>query len=204
MIIGVNGFKGSGKDTIGDYLQQEYGFERKSFAAKLKESAAAIWEIDPIKWEDWKNDPNMRVMIYRADPFDPIEVSYEGEEQDYYANTISVRTFLQRYGTEAHRDVFGSDFWVDYGLKGINPNKGYVFTDARFENELAAIKEKGGYNIRVVRGEDKSDDTHVSEVAPPPHLIDYQIENNGTIYDLQREVDEFFEFIKLETYSTYY
>ena len=29
---------------------------------------------------------------------------------------MTFREFLQRYGTEAHRDVFGKDFWLEYTL----------------------------------------------------------------------------------------
>lgn len=201
MIVGINGFKGSGKDTIGAYLVEKYGFERKSFAAKLKESAASLFNIDPNKWEKWKNDPTMRVMLYKANEDEPWEVESDGDP-DYYANTISVRQFLQRYGTEAHRDVFGDDFWVYHGLEDVSLRKDYVLTDARFENELEAIKELGGYNIRVIRSGFGDIDTHASEVVPPAHLIDYEIENNGTIENLYERVDEFIEFSKLQ--ATYY
>ena len=202
MIVGINGFKGSGKDTIGAYLVEKYGFERKSFAAKLKESAAAIWDIDPSLWEEFKNDPNMRVMLYRADDFEIEEVGHNVPEDKFYFNTITARVFLQRYGTEAHRDVFGDDFWVYHGLEDVNLRRDYVITDARFENELDAIKALGGYNIRVIRSGLTDEDTHASEVVPPAHLIDYEIENNGTIENLYERVDEFIEFSKLQ--ATYY
>lgn len=191
MLVGLNGLKGSGKDTVGDYLVEEYGFERLSFAAKLKDSAAALFNIDPILWEVWKNDPDARVVL-----------SNRAGKILNRTTPISVREFLQRYGTEAHRDIFGQDFWIDYAVKGIDPNKNYVFTDARFENELTRIKQLGGYNAQIVRLWANNKDTHASEAPPPLHLIDYKIENDLGFDELWDRVDEFIKFLELESYAT--
>jgi len=193
MLVGLNGLKGSGKDTVGDYLVEEYGFERLSFAAKLKDSAAALFDIDPKVWEAGKNDPRAIVSI-------DIVVNHIAQEQ--IKKSITVREFLQRYGTEAHRDIFGQDFWIDYAVKGIDPNKNYVFTDARFENELTRIKQLGGYNAQIVRLWANNKDTHASEAPPPLHLIDYKIENDLGFDELWDRVDEFIKFLELESYAT--
>ena len=195
MLIGLNGLKGSGKDTVGSYLVDRYGFEQLSFAAKLKESAAALFNVDPKMWETWKNDPTMRVMLYKAEEYEPWEVESDGDP-DHYINTISVRKFLQRYGTEAHRSVFGSDFWVDQALEGIDPNKNHIFTDARFENELQRIKSLGGYNVQILRPELTNQDSHASEIPPPLHMIDYVISNSGDFEFLYSRVDDFIEWLK--------
>lgn len=47
MIIGITGKKRSGKDTIGEYLVQEYGFERRSFADLLKSFVNIAYGITP-------------------------------------------------------------------------------------------------------------------------------------------------------------
>jgi len=185
MLIGINGNIGAGKDTVGEYLNQEYGYERLSFAAKLKESAASLFDIHPAMWESWKNLDHIRVRITNEDYPDEFEAD------------MSVRTFLQRYGTEAHRDIFGDDFWVDHALRGVDPNKNYYFTDARFANELRAIKELGGYTVRVERDLETTD-THASEQRPPFELIDYQLDNTGTLEDLYENVDYFMSWIKYE------
>lgn len=192
MLIGLNGLKGSGKDTVGEYLVQTYRFERLSFAAKLKDSAAALFEIDPILWDVWKNDPKAKVAL--VNEYGKILTK---------GGIVTVREFLQRYGTESHRDIFGSDFWVDHALKGVDPNKNFVFTDARFENELSRIKSLGGYNLQILRTKELNEDTHVSEIPPPQHLIDYQISNDSGFEELFDRVDEFVEFLKLEQYVSY-
>ena len=43
MIIGLTGYKGSGKDTAASHLVEKYGFTRVAFADKLKKSAAACF-----------------------------------------------------------------------------------------------------------------------------------------------------------------
>lgn len=185
MLIGLNGNKGSGKDTVGKYLVDNYGFERLSFAQKLKESAAAIFDIPASKWEELKNDENARVVLKtNIDVFDG-----KWAEID-----ISVRYFLQRYGTESHRSIFGDDFWVDALFKNFDPwdGKNYVITDARFSNELIKIKEHGGFNLRVVRNNlTKVIDGHVSEAPPPLALVDYTVYNEGSFGELYDEVDIF-------------
>jgi hypothetical protein len=175
MIIGLNGLKGSGKDTVGQYLVDNWGFEHASFAKKLKESAAALFGIKPETWEEWKNDPRRRILLYEAATDD----WYPNLKAESGTVTLTVRAFLQRYGTEAHRTIFGSDFWVEQAMKGIDPNKKIVFTDARFENELERIKSLGGYNVQILRPGLFTEDSHVSEAPPPPHLIDYAIDNDG-------------------------
>lgn len=187
MLIGLNGLKNSGKDTVGAYLEDQYGFERASFAAKLKESAAALFNVTPGIWEELKNNPNSTVTL------DP--------KRNNIIYRVTVREFLQRYGTEAHRDIFGANFWVDHALKGIDRNKNIVFTDARFENELQKIKSLGGYNLQILRPQLFTEDSHVSEVPPPRHLIDYAVDNSGSFEFLYNQVDNFIEFIDLEFVS---
>ena len=194
MLVGLNGFKGSGKDTVGEYLVREYSFEKLSFAAKLKESAASLFNIPVEYWEDLKNDENVVIEI---------EVNKHTTEGEDIVASVTAREFLQRYGTEAHRDVFGQDFWVDHALKGVDPNKNFVFTDARFENELQRIKSLGGYNVQILRPELTNEDSHASEVPPPRHLIDYAIVNGSDFESLYNQVDDFVDFLKLENYASY-
>ena len=141
-------------------------------------------------WEVWKNDPKAKVALIN----DYGKILNKG-------SIIPVRVFLQRYGTEAHRDIFGQDFWVDHAIKGIDPNKNYVFTDARFENELQKIKSLGGYNLQILRPELSNEDSHASEVPPPRYLIDYSVDNDGDFERLYSQVDDFIKFLELESYA---
>lgn len=178
MLIGINGFKGAGKNVVGEYLCEQYNFKQTSFAALLKKSAAALFDVPEILWETWKNDPEVVVTL-----------SKRGKIL-LHTGPMSVRTFLQRYGTESHRDVFGYDFWVEQAFKNLDLSENIVFTDARFENELQAILAHEGINLQVLRDEtDKESGGHASEVRPHPSLINGKILNNGSFEDLYNTID---------------
>jgi hypothetical protein len=104
---------------------------------------------------------------------------------------ISVREFLQRYGTEAHREIFGEDVWVDMLCRQIHQQKKYVITDCRFPNECRAIKDKGGSIVVIERPGTDVEDAHASEADIPPDLVDAVIVNDGTKSDLYRALSAY-------------
>jgi hypothetical protein len=180
MIIGLTGYKGVGKDTVAAYLMKEHSFERKAFADPLKQSVAALFGIQYSSIDQYKNMDGMRVwMGHRV-------ISRDNQEG------MSFREFLQRYGTESHRDVFGENFWVDLTLPvgGYYPGRAIVVTDVRFSNEAARIRDLGGTVVRIIRGNAApfDQDHHRSEVQD--FDWDYILENNGTLRQLYDNVEE--------------
>lgn len=178
MIVGLTGKKGAGKDTAGDYLVREHGFTRLSFADPLKISAAACWpDVTKEDWDVWKSDLDVRVEITR-------------DEQ--VLASVTGRQFLQRYGTEAHREVFGDAFWienVEQELDEAPDSWNYVITDARFENEVLALKKFGAVIVSIDRPGVDMADQHASETSVPEDLIDIHIPNDSTIIALQSRLD---------------
>lgn len=195
MIIGLTGKKGSGKDTAGAYLVDHYGFTRISFADKLKQSAAALWGIDPGLWDELKNDSSVRISISRDVSekwFDTGVTGPTGQPYSWHHRTIASvdgRKFLQAYGTESHRDIFGCDFWVNAAIKDIDPKGNYVFTDVRFDNEAIAIKNLNGVIIEVERKSLSNGDLHVSEAGLSSEYIDGILTNNSTIDHMHSLID---------------
>jgi hypothetical protein len=196
LIIGLTGKKGSGKDTAAKYLVDNYGYERKAFADSLKRSVAALFDIPFERVDEWKvNQPgkldNVEVII---------DVAHPDRTTQY---SMSWREFLQRYGTESHREIFGYDFWVDqvlpyypnsndypryYELK----NKKFVISDVRFENEAARVAYYGGRVIEIIRPSlNNVVDTHVSERIPPANFEFLNLEDN--MVNLYNALDEFME-----------
>lgn len=174
MLIGVCGALGSGKDTVGEYLVANYGFTRIAFADRLKKSAAACFGVNPENWNEWKS--NRKIQIWIIDGLTPI------------AN-VSARQFLQNYGTEAHRDIFGTDFWVEQVLHRYRDGEidDLVITDVRFDDEAAAVIRDGGFIFRVVRP-GTGGDSHSSEQGISDDLIDVEIENSGTLEELYSDL----------------
>lgn len=201
MIIGLIGFIGAGKGTVGDLLSEK-GFHRDSFAAPLKDACSIIF--------GWPRE------LLEGDT----ELSRKWREEDdafwseRFGKKFSPRLALQLMGTEAGRNVFHPDVWV---ISLLNRAKGrdIVVTDVRFKNEIAHIQKNGGIIIRVRRGDEPewfnafvnynkfpdfyskpNVDIHVSETDWIGCDYDYLIENDGTLEDLGKKVDDVLTRIK--------
>lgn len=181
MIVGLHGKIGAGKNEAAKRLAilSSVPVVEVSFAAKLKQSAAVLLGCTVADLELWKNDQSKLVCaggLYDALGFVP----YENLSQ-------TVRSFLQRYGTEAHRDVFGADFWLDAALPLLshagahNPYNHalYVVTDARFPNEAERVRELGGIMVGLT-GPVLDTGSHASEVPLEcDRWIDNAIRDDG-------------------------
>lgn len=135
-IIGVSGYAGSGKDTVGKliqlvnidkipegkdieeivnnysehqwWLEEESGWEIKKFAGKLKEVASILTGISIEKFEDQE--------FKMTDLGKEWSYHYPGEYYDDGAPVMvamSVRQFLQKLGTEGLREGLHENTWVN-------------------------------------------------------------------------------------------
>lgn len=210
MILGVTGFIGSGKDTVADYLCTFHGFKRMSFAASLKDAVSAVFGWD-------------REMLEGS-----TKTSREWREQkdEWWSNRLGMdvtpRWILQLWGTEVCRNGFHQDIWVaSVENKLRNAKDNIVITDCRFANEIQAIKNAGGYTMRVSRGQPPEwydaavsynkgehgnmnwaiskakldrNRVHASEYSSVGLDYDFYIDNNGTIDDLHKQVNSIINF----------
>jgi hypothetical protein len=202
MIIGLVGFIGSGKGTVGDIFEQK-GFIKDSFAKPLKDACSVMFgwprellEGDTEMSRKWREEPD----------------AYWSEK---FGRKFTPREALQLMGTEAGRDVFHKDVWV-ISLLNRAKGKDVVVTDVRFKNEIQYIQDNGGIVIRVKRGIDpvwfphlekikfetertkfmQFENTHKSEWDWVGCEFNYTIDNNGSVQDLGKEVEEVLQFIK--------
>lgn len=209
MVIGLHGKMGAGKNECARRLAllTEQPVVEVSFAAKIKESAAALLGVTVDVLERWKNDPSRMVCaggLYDGLGFMP-------------THPLTVREFLQRYGTEAHRDVFGDGFWLDAALpiKGVPTGEVgatgaailelggyddalYVVTDVRFQNEADRVRHVGGFVVAVM-GPDADTGTHSSE---QPLACDYAILNaarDDGFASLDERLGRLLDYVGLES-----
>ena len=192
MIIGICGLIGSGKDTIADYLINRHNFQKISFADKLKDSVATMFDWDR-ELLDGKTDKSR---AWR-------------EEVDQYwtketGETITPRLVLQLFGTECMRDGFYDGIWVSLTKKKIieNPTQNFVIPDVRFPNEAKMLYEIKGQVWRVKRGPDpdwfseyqtlgvEPKEVHPSEWAWANTKFTHILDNTGTIDDLKNRVQD--------------
>jgi hypothetical protein len=196
MIIGIVGFIGSGKGTVSDILVDQYGFQKESFAAGVKDAVSSIFdwprhmlEGDTKESRDWREQPD----------------AWWSEK---LRHDLTPRYALQLMGTEAGRDVFHPDLWILSLMKRLDSTVDYVISDVRFPNEIQRIKEMGGYIVRVRRGNDpewfgsssdkmqqKYPEIHQSEWAWTSCVdyVDFCIENNYTLEVLKDDVFEMYQ-----------
>jgi len=105
-----------------------------------------------------------------------------------------VRRLLQILGTEVGRDLYGSDVWIDKLFQSIDslaPRQRIAITDVRFEDEAAALRERGAFIVRVNRNVDSRDEVmaHRSEIESAGISPNYVLPNHGTIDELHRRLD---------------
>lgn len=176
MILGLAGRAGAGKDTVAARMQVLTGrpVVHASFAAPLKRSVAALFDMTVEQVEAWKLED--RAFITGSG----LGAASEGQPYPFKEyGAMTMREVLQRYGTEAHRDVFGDNFWVDNVRLG-HHGRILMVTDVRFPNEAQAVRSAGGHVVRVVGppGVEDAGDGHASESPLPSRLIDAGIIND--------------------------
>lgn len=215
-IIGINGFKRSGKGEVGKAIAElSLGVHQLGFADKLKVFAARSLGYTQLSDAECIALMDRGKELWVADLHEPAIVDGpDGPllDQRHHIKTWTVRQLLQYMGTEA-RTVFCEDFWVDqvlpkpisareqyqgsasteYTLKNRYPGAATLaFTDLRFENEARRIIDLGGFNLEVVRPGVTSDG-HASELVLDRRFIKYVVSNDGTLADLRWEVDKVLE-----------
>jgi hypothetical protein len=163
--IGITGKIGSGKSTAASILR-DCAFTERTFAEPLKSCALAFG-------------------------FSYSEI-YGSQAEKSAVNTtwgISGREFLQKFGTEVCREQLPriiptmNNCWVKLATSNIVGN--IVWSDVRFPDEAAAIKELGGIIIEIVRPSNYQM-FHTSETQQIQS--DMTIDNSGTIDDLRNNL----------------
>lgn len=213
-ILGLTGLEGSGKDTAAGYVK-EWGdnlglaVERRGFADILKYSAAVLLGMTHEEAQtndgylNFTNALKERGEISITIPFNDEEKAADMGATTPVTMTMSGRQFLRNYGTEAHRDVFGYDFWVDalfseydyapkysdsYPGELLNPDVRpdvLVIPDVRFDNEAEGLRSRGGFVWEIHRAVEVEGD-HVSEHGIDSSLINCSIRNETDLSDLRK------------------
>lgn len=203
MIIGVCGLIGAGKDTVADYLVNVHEFRRDSFAATLKDAVSAVfgWDRDMLEGRT-KSSREWREQV---DPW---------WSQRLGIPDLTPRWILQRWGTETLRHGFHDDVWIaSLENKLRNSLDDVVISDCRFPNEIESIRRSGGLVVRVIRGQDPEwfvsaqqhlrhgldlpkEMPHSSEWSWAATEFDHVIDNNGSMDDLYRTINDLVQYLR--------
>ena len=128
MIIGLVGYIGSGKGTVGDILVREHGYYKFAFADALKDAVSQIFVWPRGLLEGDSNAS--RAFRERVDPWWSHKFGYE----------VTPRLILQKFGTEACRHGIADNIWIAALEKRIQGYDDVVISDCRFPNEIDFIQ----------------------------------------------------------------
>lgn len=203
-LLGFCGISGCGKDTVGRYIEQQYGFTTVSFADSLKDCLSAIFGWD-------------REMIEGRTP---ASRQWREEIDPWWAQRLGIEEFTPRFamtnfGTDVMRNRFNDDIWIfNTERKLANISGPIAITDLRFPNEFELVRRLGGSIARIKRGRDpkwvavakaalSGDDLarhmlttlgiHESEWAWLNEQTDAVLENHTGLSGLYEQVDAFIE-----------
>ena len=132
MIIGICGHKGSGKAYLGNLLKEYTGFKVVHFADPIKDILCDLFKISKDELNELKNSEDSKIL------------------------GTNMRSILQVFGTNIMQRFCGKRIWVDLVLKEDN----LIIADVRFQHEVDAILEKGGFIIKL---DSPCLDSHISE-----------------------------------------
>lgn len=194
--IAICGKANSGKSTLSKFLVKEL---RKQFTDK-RLSCKYIAIADPIKAMIRLMFPHLPEKYLTGPSQFRSSIIPDAFKDD---KPLTVRQLHLDLGTAVGRG-YKETIWLDtfdYAFQKANNHDIIVVTDVRFRNEFNHLKNKGFYQIRLVR-EDNSEvvkSTHSSEVDQDSirdDEFDFVCHNNGTLKDLKSEVIKIVNQIK--------
>jgi dephospho-CoA kinase len=182
MIIGFAGKKRSGKDTIANFLVENYGFKRFAFGDAVKEVSRHLFGLNEEQ-------------LYG-----------DNKEEIVEELGISPREIFQKLGTEFGRNYLHELFpslrvsrgtiWTYHFENFVknNKNTNIVISDVRFENEMEVIRKCGGKIYFIESDYAKKEDNHISEeISKEKYLYDGIIDNKGTLEEFYKNGSKLFD-----------
>ena len=180
MKIALSGKQLSGKDTVADYLCNNYGFKKESFAKPIKELAKSYFGLSH---EDvYYNKPDKARKVLQM-------IGNIGRlvDEDFWVDKTLREihkhdTIMKEKGKEQRR---------------------FVISDLRFKHELEKLKKEGFITIRIEaprdirekRGE-LSNGNDISETDLDEVVMDYTFTNDSDLDKLYSLVDSIMDDLK--------
>jgi len=186
MLIGLNGWPSSGKDTVAGILVEELGYRQYALADKVRE---ALYLVNPLVVAGVAGGA-LRVR-------DVVDLYGWDKAKRHPAFGTEIRQLMQRVGTESARTVFGDAVWVDTLSSTIDrdlrisrddPPRGVVVSDVRLTNEAEWVIARGGVVVRIERTGIGPVNNHASEALLPVALVGSTLGNNGSLIELRAAV----------------
>ena len=210
LVIALSGWKRSGKDLTADFLINEFGFKRYSFADLLKDMVSRDYNVarDLLDDNKFKEMPLLDKPVEPKDGFTKTIANLlflefktkEGNKSKYNDFTTSQLHLEQLFWTPRSLAILmgstnravASDYWVKAVLNKayLNGDHAIVITDLRYKSELSQLREQFGDNLITIRINrfDSSPSNDPSERDLDHAEFDYIVDNKETILVLQDKI----------------
>lgn len=190
-IVGISGLAGSGKTSVAEYI--------RCFLAKENIKVSILNFADPVK------EVAMHIFGLSHDDVHTQEGKKRISPNGY---GMTNRKILQLLGTEAVRDMFHEDVWLDNMKRRIynnhSPDTVILIPDTRFENERTWVKSRG-ILVDIDRPALKKNSTHAHASEniiryPDP---DYVINNTEDLVFLENNCKQCYLSLLKPAYDAY-
>lgn len=215
-LVCILGKKRSGKDTIADYINERNDSKVYKLAYPIKE--ALVYACDELTFEDVDGNGVDRETSLGYNSSHVVEIlkkclQYNGLEYEnieefvsqYEESSWSIRTLMQRYGTDLVCNKIDRLFWTKLAFKyyydtirNDYKTKTIVIPDVRQTWEIESLKMLNCVVIHVQRDMiNNTVDNHSTESGLPVVDGDYVVENNGSIDELYEKINKILKETKL-------
>ena len=172
-IIALTGPKGSGKDTVAQMIARQYeSVITIAFADPIKEVIQDLFDLD-------------KSTIGHYDDFKRTTLRYN--LPGYSELGVSARHVVREIGMLMRS--YDDKQFTDYVCDAIRsqPDKIWIVTDLRFDNEYMVLKGLGAKIINIMRPTYEYDG-HITERGFNESLVDFQLMNDGNLEYLKTRV----------------
>lgn len=176
-IIGICGKRRSGKDLIANFICSQYNYTNKKISNDLKSIVKILFGFSDSQLESNEKDI-----------IDPVWNITPRQSMQFFGTEI-IQYKIQELIPDIQRN-----FWIKSFINKniINNTQKIIISDLRFLHEYEELKK---YNIIIIRVERKTDnvssvDEHISEKEYLKIPTDIVIQNNGSIEDLYKKINE--------------
>ena len=196
-IIGLCGYKGSGKDTFADYIVQNDNYIKIAFADYIKNALMELFDWDITSFE--QNNKEVEDTYWGTTPRMMCQQLGTDFLRIHCKDKISQKFLLpnnEEYKSSFHIKRINKDIIKYYN---INSETKIVITDIRFQDEADYVKKLGGIVVKINRPNLKKNafSSHSSESnIDNINNIDFQIDNSGTISQFIKKIRLIVEHIE--------
>lgn len=185
LLIGLGGYKESGKDALADHLAHVHGFRVYGMSDAVHQT---LLRINPwVSLEGTPEDLLIPLAKYTSHaPYANVTLVLGYHEAKRIPD---YRRLLLTTGTNAGREYLGIDTWVnkaDEKIRELRPKAPLVITGIRRRNELELILRHGGHTVWIDRPEKNLGDPHPTESELGPEDFQSVLVNDRDLASLSR------------------